>query len=137
MFVAFANGRPSFIATQWLERGKHLLKTPENSAGLQTVQNKVMDYLSILGLIYFFSALIGCSIFFTLKSGRRVVSALLATIAAALSVQAISYAHLGYFDPFYEIAFVVSLLIGLPVALFSAYLTQRNTRKSTGVDFSP
>jgi multisubunit Na+/H+ antiporter MnhC subunit len=84
-----------------------------------------MDYFALLGLLIFFTSLVGFSLLLARKAKRRVVSAIVATLAASLLVQAISYAHLGYFDPFYQIAFVTSVVIGFPMSLLVAFLALR------------
>jgi hypothetical protein len=84
-----------------------------------------MDYLTLVGLLIFFASLVGFSLVLAKKTKRRVVSAIVATLAAALIVQAVSYAHLGYFEPFYQIAFVSSVMIGFPLSLLLAFLALR------------
>jgi hypothetical protein len=89
-----------------------------------------MDYFALLGLLIFFASLVGFSIVLARKTKRRVTSAIVATLAASLLVQAISYAHVGYFEPFYQIAFVTSVVIGFPMSLLVVFLA---LRKSTGL----
>ena len=89
-----------------------------------------MDYFALLGLLIFFASLVGFSIVLARKTKRRVTSAIVATLAASLLVQAISYAHVGYFEPFYQIAFVTSVVIGFPMSLLVVFLALRT---STGL----
>lgn len=84
-----------------------------------------MNYLTLLGLLIFFASLLGFSLVLARKTKRRLVSAIVATLAASLLVQAISYAHLGYLDPFYQIAFVTSIVIGFPISLLIVFLALR------------
>lgn len=84
-----------------------------------------MGYFALLGLLIFFTSLVGCSLLLVRKTKRRVISAIVATLAASLLVQAISYAHLGYFDSFYQIAFVTSVVIGFPMSLLVVSLALR------------
>lgn len=91
-----------------------------------------MNYLAALGLFIFLGSLAGVSIFLARKTKRWVLSAIIATLAASILVQAISYAHLGYFDPFFQIAFITSIVIGFPIALLLAYLALRDKRKTLG-----
>jgi multisubunit Na+/H+ antiporter MnhC subunit len=88
-----------------------------------------MDYFALLGLLIFFASLVGFSMVLARKTKRRVTSAIVATLAASLLIQAIAYAHLGYFDPFYQIAFVTSVVIGFPMSLLVVSLA---LRKLTG-----
>jgi hypothetical protein len=88
-----------------------------------------MEPQALIGLLVFWSALAGLSIMLTVKTERVAVSATLATIFAALLPQIISLVHLGYFEPFYEIAFLFSILMGLPVAFVIAGLTRRYLRR--------
>jgi hypothetical protein len=81
-----------------------------------------VDYYGLVGLLIFFVVLVGLSIALARRTKRRLVSAIVATLSAALLVQAISYAHLGYLEPFYQIAFVTSIAIGIPVSLVAVYL---------------
>lgn len=84
-----------------------------------------MNYLALVGLLVFFASLLGFSVVLARKTKRRLISAIIATLAASLLVQAISYAHLGYFDPFYQIAFVTSIVVGFPISLVIAFLALR------------
>jgi len=84
-----------------------------------------MDYLALLGLLIFFAALLSFSIVLARRTKRRLLSAFVATLAASLLVQVISYAHLGYFEPFYQIALVTSILVGFPISLVTAVLALR------------
>ena len=93
-----------------------------------------MDYFAFLGLLVFFTALVGFSIVLARKTKRRVISAIVATLAAALLVQAISYAHLGHFDSFYQIAFVTSVVIGFPISLLVTSSALRKLAKYVGSD---
>ena len=84
-----------------------------------------MDSFALLGLLIFFTALAGLSLLLARKTKRRTLSAIAATLAASLLVQTLSYLHLGYFDPFYQIAFVTSIVIGFPMSLLFAFLALR------------
>ena len=84
-----------------------------------------MDHFALLGLLIFFASLVGCSLLLARKTKRRMISAIVATLAASLLVQVISYAHLGYLDPFYQIAFVTSVVIGFPISLLVVFLALR------------
>jgi hypothetical protein len=84
-----------------------------------------MNYLAVLGLLIFFGALLIFSLVLARKTKRRLKSAIGGTLIASVLVQATSYAHLGYFDPFYQIAFVASIVIGFPISLLVAYLALR------------
>jgi multisubunit Na+/H+ antiporter MnhC subunit len=84
-----------------------------------------MNYLPVLGLLIFFGALLVVSVVLARKTKRRLTSAIVATFIAAVLVQAISYAHVGYFDPFYQIAFVTSIVIGFPISLLVVYVALR------------
>ena len=84
-----------------------------------------MDHFALLGLLIFFASLVGCSLLLARKTKRRTISAIVATLAASLLVQVISYAHLGYLDPFYQIAFVTSVVIGFPISLLVVFLALR------------
>ena len=84
-----------------------------------------MDLFALLGVVVYLASLVGCSLLLARKIKRRVISAIVATLAASLLVQAISYAHLGYFDPFYQIAFVTSVVIGFPMSLLVVFLALR------------
>jgi hypothetical protein len=79
-----------------------------------------MDYFAVLGVSIFLASLVGGSVVLARKTKRRVISATVATLAAALLVQVISYLHLGYLDPFYQIAFATSVVIGFPISLLVA-----------------
>lgn len=82
-----------------------------------------MDYFAVLGVAIFLASLVGGSILLARKTKRRVISAIVATLAASLLVQAISYFQLGYLDPFYQIAFATSIVIGFPISLLVAVST--------------
>ena len=84
-----------------------------------------MDLFALLGVLLYFTSLVGCSLLLARKTKHRGMSALVATLVASLLVQAISYAHLGYFDPFYQIAFVTSIVIGFPVSFLVVFLALR------------
>ena len=84
-----------------------------------------MNYLAVLGLVIFFGSLLLVSFVLARKTKRRVISAVLATVFASVLVQAISYAHLGYLDAFFQIAFVTCIVIGFPISLVVVYLALR------------
>jgi len=84
-----------------------------------------MDYFAVLGVGIFLASLVGGSVILARKTERRVISAIVATLAASLLVQVISYLQLGYLDPFYQIAFATSVVIGFPISLLVAVSTLR------------
>ena len=88
-----------------------------------------MDVQGIVGLFVFWFSLLAFCVFLVVKTKRVVVSAIFATMCAALLIQIVSLLHLGYFEPFYQLAFVFSILMGLPVAFAVALLTRRHIRR--------
>ena len=90
-----------------------------------------MDYFAFLGLLIFIVLLLSLSIFLALKTQRKFLSAILSTLIATFSVQLISYFHLGHLDPFFEIAFFVSIALGFPIALTTSFLTLRGRPHKT------
>jgi len=84
-----------------------------------------MNFLALIGLLIFFASLLSFSVILALKTKRRLVTAIISTLGASLIIQIVSYAHLGHFDPFYEIAFVTSVVIGFPISWMIAYLSLR------------
>jgi hypothetical protein len=70
------------------------------------------------------SALI--AIGFHYKFKKPIVAAILSTVSASIAFQVIAYMHLGYLDPFFVIAFgislgitlLISLLVGIPFAYY-------------------
>lgn len=94
---------------------------------VQRVQGENMNLLPVLGVLIFFASLLIFSVLLAKKTRRRTVSAFGAALLASLVIQLVSYLHLGYLQPFYQIAFVTSLIIGFPIALMVAYLVLRRT----------
>lgn len=90
-----------------------------------------MNYLALVGLVIFFASLLGFSVVLARKTKHRLIAAIVATLAASLLVQGISYAHLGYFDPFYQIAFITSLVVGFPISLLITFLAMRGEVKDS------
>lgn len=79
----------------------------------------------LLGIILFLAFIVGGSILAHRKIYRIWLAALLTAVGASLLLQIIGYAHLGYLDPFYEIAFVNSLFWGLLASFFIGYIMHK------------
>lgn len=79
----------------------------------------------LFGIILFLAFIIGGSIWAHRKISRIWLAALLTAAGASLLLQFIGYAHLGYLDPFYEIAFVSSLFWGLLGSLIIGHIMHK------------
>ena len=88
-----------------------------------------MDAVGIFGLVIFWLLLVSVCVLLVVTTRRVGPSAVIATLLAALVIQLLSFVHLGYFEPFYQLTFMFSILMGLPVALAVAFLTRRYLRR--------
>ena len=88
-----------------------------------------MDVTPLIGFVVFWVSLVSTSIFVTAKTRRVTVAAIAATLFAAVLIQVVALFHLGYIEPFHQVAFAFSVLVGLPVALLVAFATRRYLRR--------
>lgn len=98
---------------------------------MQEVARNMSDPGTV-GLILFFVLLIALTVGVSRFVKKAWLVSLIATLGSAFAIQFIAFVHQGYFDPFYQIAFVVSLGIGFPVALVVALIVKRTRRKAEG-----
>lgn len=83
-----------------------------------------------IGIFILAALIIGFSVLCHWKIHYFWGATVLATLSATLLFQVIAYIHLGYLDPFFQIAFVVSVFWALVGALIIGYLMRRNRKQS-------
>ena len=84
-----------------------------------------MNIIPLVGLILFFGFIVAFSVILVRTTRRRLISATLASLCASILIQIISYIHLGYIEPFYQIAFVTSLIVGFPISFLISSILLR------------
>ena len=85
-----------------------------------------------IGIIIFVIIALLSAIFFHYKLDSFWISSVLAAVVASLLFQAVGYFVLGYLDPFFMIAFTISLAVSLTISVIVGlpFAIDRKKRKT-------
>lgn len=75
-----------------------------------------------LGIFIFVGIVVGVSIFFQFFLKRIFISSVLAALCSSIIFLIVNYLHIGYLDPFFKIAFFVTLVIGFFISIILQFV---------------
>ena len=77
---------------------------------------------NFLEIALFVIIVIVFSIFFHFTVRKKILSSIFASLCAAITFQFVNYLYIGYLDPFFKIAFLVTLVVALLISVILEFI---------------